>query len=212
MDSINNFTLIEEIWHAITHGLGLLLSIIGLVILVAFAVLNGSLLAIISSAIYGTTLVVMYGSSTLYHAITHKKIKELFQTFDHASIYLLIAGSYTPITLLSLGSDLGNYILTFVWSLATFGIYMKFKYPNRFEVLSLSLFIIMGWSIVIAISPLREGLVDEGFYLLVTGGLFYTLGVYFYINDAKPYFHAVWHLFVLAGSISHYFMTLLYII
>jgi len=154
----------------------------------------------------------MYGSSTLYHAITHKGIKELFQTFDHASIYLLIAGSYTPITLLSLNSHLGNYILTFVWSLAAFGIFMKFKFPGRFEVLSLTLFVVMGWSIVIAISPLREVMADNGFYLLVAGGLSYTLGVYFYINDSKPYFHAVWHLFVLAGSLFHYFMTLLYII
>ena len=154
----------------------------------------------------------MYGSSTLYHAITHKKIKKLFQTFDHASIYLLIAGTYTPITLLSLHSNLGNYILIFVWSLAFFGIYMKFKYPGKFELLALSLFVIMGWSIVIAISPLRETLVDNGFYLLVAGGLSYTLGVYFYVNDSKPYFHAVWHMFVLAGSILHYLMTLLYII
>ena len=154
----------------------------------------------------------MYGSSTLYHAITHQKIKKIFQTFDHASIYLLIAGTYTPITFLTLNSNLGNYILTFVWGLAIFGIFMKFKYPGKFELLSLILFIIMGWSIVIAIAPLREVIPNNGFYLLVAGGLAYTLGVYFYINDSKPYFHAVWHIFVLLGSIFHYFMTLLYII
>lgn len=202
----------EEIWHAITHGLGLLLSIIGLVVLVAYATLSDSLLAIISSTIYGTSLIIMYGSSTLYHAITHKNIKGLFQTFDHASIYILIAGTYTPITLITLHSPTGFAIATAVWATAFFGIYMKFKYPNRFETLSLVLYLLMGWSIIVAIFPLRESIPDMGFYLLVIGGLFYTLGVYYYVNDSKPYYHAYWHLFVLGGSISHYFMTLLYII
>lgn len=213
MGTINNFTLAEEIWHAITHGLGLLLSLIGLVILVAFATLNGSLLAIVSSTIFGATLVIMYGSSTIYHALTHKKLKTVFQTFDHASIYLLIAGTYTPMALYLLqDSNYGTGILIAQWSIAFFGIYMKFKYPNRFETLSLILYLLMGWMIVIAISPLREVLADNGFYLLVAGGITYTLGVYFYINDSKPYFHALWHLFVLGGSIFHYFMILLYVI
>ncbi|MEA1983132.1 MAG: hemolysin III family protein [Campylobacterota bacterium] len=211
--SVNDFTLAEEIWHFITHGVGLFLSIIGLVVLVAFATLNGSLIAIVSSAIYGTTLVVMYGSSTLYHALTHHKLKEVFQTFDHASIYLLIAGTYTPVTLYLLeDSPYGVGIAAAEWFSAFFGIYMKFKYPNRFELLSLILYIVMGWLIVIAMGPLREVLADTGFYLLVAGGLAYTLGVYFYIHDSKPYYHAVWHLFVLAGSLFHYFMTLLYVI
>ncbi len=199
-------------WHAITHGLGLFLSLIGLVVLVSYASLTADITTIVTSAIYGTSLVIMYGSSTLYHAITHKNIKTLFQTFDHASIYLLIAGTYTPITMLCLDDPLGTYMLSFVWTLAIFGIYMKFKYPSRFEVLSLSLFIIMGWSIATAIPPLRENLADGGFYLLVAGGLSYTFGVYFYVNDSKDYYHAIWHLFVLAGSIFHFFMTLLYII
>ncbi|MDF1877087.1 hemolysin III family protein [Sulfurimonas sp. SAG-AH-194-L11] len=211
--TINNFTLPEEIWHAITHGVGLFFSLIGLVVLIAYATLNGSTLAIVSSAIFGTTLVIMYGSSTLYHALTHKKLKEVFQTFDHASIYLLIAGTYTPITLYLLQAySYGMEILLTEWLTAIFGIYMKFKYPKRFETLSLILYVLMGWLIVIAISPLREVLVDNGFYLLVAGGVTYTLGVYFYINDSKPYYHAVWHLFVLGGSVFHYFMILLYVI
>jgi len=155
----------------------------------------------------------MYGSSTIYHALTHKRIKLLFQTLDHASIYLLIAGTYTPMTLYLLqGSNYGMGILIAEWSTAIFGIYMKFKYPNRFETLSLILYVLMGWLIVIAISPLREVLVDNGFYLLVAGGVTYTLGVYFYINDSKPYYHALWHLFVLGGSVFHYFMILLYVV
>jgi len=154
----------------------------------------------------------MYGSSTLYHAITHKNIKELFQTFDHASIYILIAGSYTPISLITLQNSLGYEIVTGVWFIAFFGIYMKFRYPNRFEIFSLVLYLVMGWTIMLDISVVKEALTPVGFYLLVAGGLSYTFGIYYYINDAKPYYHAYWHLFVLAGSVFHYFMTLFYII
>ena len=154
----------------------------------------------------------MYGSSTIYHALTHQKLKKLFQTFDHSAIYLLIAGTYTPITLLCLDGNIQLFVLSFEWILATFGIFMKFKYPGRFELLSLILFIVMGWVIVFFITPLRENLADNGFYLLVAGGLTYTLGVYFYVKDSKPYYHALWHLFVLGGSLFHYFMTLLYVI
>ena len=179
----------------------------------AFATLNGSIMAIVSSVIFGTTLVIMYGSSTIYHALTHKKLKKLFQTFDHAAIYLLIAGTYTPVTLVTLqNSPYGYGIAAVEWLTATFGIYMKFKYPQRFETLSLVLFLLMGWLIVIAIGPLRETLADNGFYLLVAGGISYTLGVYYYVNDSKPCYHAIWHLFVLGGSIFHYLMVLLYVI
>ncbi len=154
----------------------------------------------------------MYGSSTIYHALTHKRLKKIFQTFDHASIYLLIAGTYTPITLLCLHNNIQVFVLSFVWSIAIFGIFMKFKFPGKFETLSLILYVVMGWTIVFFISPLRENLADNGFYLLVAGGITYSVGVYFYINDSKPYYHSIWHLFVLGGSIFHYFMTLLYII
>ncbi|EDZ62763.1 channel protein, hemolysin III family [Sulfurimonas gotlandica GD1] len=169
-------------------------------------------MAIISSAIFGTTLIFMYGSSTLYHAITHQEIKELFQKFDHASIYFLIAGSYTPITLVSLAGPWGYSIASAIWATAFFGIYMKFMYPNRFEKLSLFLYLIMGWSIVVAMKPLSESMESGGIYLLIAGGLSYTLGVFFYINDHKNFYHAIWHLFVLGGSIFHFFMTLFYII
>lgn len=155
----------------------------------------------------------MYGSSTIYHALTHKRLKEVFQTFDHASIYLLIAGTYTPIALVSLGGTVFSIpILGAEWITAIVGIYLKFKYPSRFEVLSLILFVVMGWLIVIALEPLRQNLADNGFYLLVAGGLAYTLGIYYYVHDSKPYYHAIWHLFVLAGSVFHFFMVLLYII
>jgi hemolysin III len=154
----------------------------------------------------------MYGSSTLYHAITQEKAKKIFQIFDHLSIYLLIAGSYTPITLVSLQGVLGYSIATTIWATAFFGIYMKVAYPNRFETLSLILYIIMGWSIVVAYEPLSQVMQSGGIYLLVAGGLSYTLGVFFYINDDKNFYHAIWHMFVLGGSVCHFFMTLFYII
>jgi len=208
----NEFSIAEEIWHAITHGVGLLLSIAGLAILVAYAALQGSALTVTSSAIFGATLIIMYGSSTLYHAITHVKAKRLFQQFDHASIYFLIAGSYTPISLITLGGMLGWTIFAINWTTAIFGIYLKFAYQDRFEKLSLILYLIMGWLIVVAAKPLIAAMENGGLWLLVAGGLSYTFGIIFYIKDSKLYYHAIWHLFVLAGSIFHFFMVLIYII
>ncbi len=209
---VNSFSITEEIWHAATHGVGLVLSIAGLAVLVAFATLQGSALAIVSAAIFSTTLIIMYGSSTLYHAISHYQIKKLFQQFDHASIYFLIAGTYTPVTLLTLGGAWGWSIFAVNWTIAIFGIYLKFAYPGRFEKLSLILYILMGWMIVIATQPLIENMDFGGLLLLVSGGLFYTFGIIFYIKDHQPFFHTIWHFFVLGGSISHYFMVLLYVI
>lgn len=154
----------------------------------------------------------MYGSSTLYHAVKNYELKKIFQIFDHASIYFLIAGSYTPITLVTLGGGWGWSIFGINWSIAIFGIALKFLYPRRFETLSLVLYIIMGWIIVIAADPILHKMETGGLWLLLAGGLFYSFGVVFYIKDNKPYYHTIWHFFVLAGSICHYFMTLFYII
>jgi hemolysin III len=211
-NDVNDFSIIEEIWHAITHGLGLALSIAGLTIMVAFASMDGSIITVVSSAIFGTTLILLYGSSTLYHAITHHDIKQRFQQFDHASIYLLIAGSYTPITLVSLGGAWGWSIFAAVWTIAIIGICLTFVYPRRFEKLSLLLYVIMGWIIIIAIKPLLESMESGGLWLLLAGGLSYTVGILFYVWEKLPFNHAIWHLFVLGGSILHFFMVLLYII
>ncbi len=210
--NVNNFSLSEEIWHAITHGVGFLLGIAGLVVLVVFASLHAGALAITASAIYGATLVIMYGSSTLYHSITNYRIKKLFQTFDHASIYILIAGSYTPISLLTLRGAWGWSIFGVNWGVAIFGIVLKFLYPGKFEKLSLYLYVIMGWMILVAFNPLVNHIQSTGLWLLVAGGLFYSFGVIFYIKDTKPYFHTIWHFFVLAGSICHYFAILFYVL
>ena len=209
---VNDFSIIEEIWHAITHGLGLALSIAGLTIMVAFAAMNGSVVAVVSSAIFGTTLIILYGSSTLYHAITHHDIKQRFQQFDHASIYILIAGSYTPVTLVSLGGVWGWTIFSIVWSVALVGIVLKFVYPGRFEKLSLLLYLLLGWLIVVATKPLFENMESGGLWLLLAGGLSYSVGIIFYVWEKLPFNHAIWHLFVLGGSILHFFMVLFYII
>ncbi|MBU1642871.1 hemolysin III family protein [bacterium] len=211
-NDVNDFSIIEEIWHAISHGIGLALSIAGLAIMVSFASMNGSAVTIVSTAIFGTTLILLYGSSTLYHAITHHDIKQRFQQFDHASIYLLIAGSYTPITLVSLGGVWGWSIFAAVWTIAIIGIFLTFVYPRRFETLSLFLYVIMGWIIIIAIKPLLESMESGGLWLLLAGGLSYTVGVVFYVWDKLPFNHTIWHLFVLGGSILHFFMVLLYVI
>ncbi len=211
-EKVNNFSLSEEIWHAITHGLGLLLSIIALVVLVSFASVGGDTLHIIVASIYGTSLLVMYGSSTFYHAVTHIKIKQLLQKFDHSAIYFLIAGTYTPVVLLSVGGFHGWSIFFFEWSIAFIGIYLKFRYPNRFETLSLVAYVVMGWTIVIVINTLKANIDPIGFWLIVAGGLSYTSGVIFYIKDHIDYYHAIWHIFVLVGSIFQFFAIALYII
>ncbi len=209
---VNNFSLAEEIWHAITHGVGFFLSIIALVLLVSFATLSADIIAIISASIYGTSLVIMYGSSTLYHAITHRDIKHLFQKFDHSAIYFLIAGTYTPVVLLSVGGSEGWTIFGIEWLIAVVGIFLKFRYPNRFEALSLIAYVVMGWLIMFVIETLKSNIEPMGFYLIVAGGITYTSGIIFYIKDHINYYHAIWHIFVLFGSIFHFFAILLYIV
>lgn len=211
-NEVNEFSLIEEIWHAITHGIGLALSIAALTIMVAYSSQSGSVISVLASILFGTTLIILYGSSTLYHALTHHDLKKRFQQFDHASIYILIAGSYTHVTLISLGDTLGYSIFGFVWGVSFVGIYLKFAYPGRLEKLSLTLYLLLGWLIVIAIKPLFGVMEPGGLWLLLAGGLSYTFGVIFYVWDSLPFNHAVWHLFVMGGSICHFLMVLLYVI
>lgn len=211
-NDVNEFSLIEEIWHAITHGVGLAMSIAALTIMVAYSSQSGSVLSVLASILFGITLIILYGSSTLYHAITHHDIKKRFQQFDHASIYILIAGSYTHVTLISLGNTLGYTLFGVVWSVSFIGIYLKFAYPGRFEKLSLILYLLLGWMIVIAVKPLMGVMAPGGLWLLLAGGLLYTFGVVFYVWDKFPFNHAIWHLFVMGGSICHFLMVVLYVI
>ena len=211
-NEVNNFSFAEELWHAITHGVGFFLSIIALALLVSFATLGGKPINIISASIYGTALIVMYGSSTLYHAIMHKEIKQFFQKFDHSAIYFLIAGSYTPVLLITIVGIEGWILFSIEWFIAIIGIALKFIYPGRFEALAMVAYILMGWLIVVIFETFRNSIDPVGFWLLVTGGIFYSIGIIFFIKGHKKYFHAVWHLFVLAGSIFQFFAILLYVI
>jgi len=208
---VGRYSAVEEIVNAVTHGFGILLSIVGLTVLVAFATLNGSALLVTSCAIFGATLIFAYASSTLYHAITNEKAKQIFRQFDHAAIYLLIAGTYTPVLVL-LEPSLGLTIFIIIWTTAIFGVILKFMYPHRFKKLSVVLYLVMGWFIVGVINQLMMSMDSGGLWLMLIGGLFYSVGVIFYAWKSLPYNHAVWHLFVLAGSIFHYFMVLFYIV
>ncbi|MBN2768530.1 MAG: hemolysin III family protein [Campylobacterales bacterium] len=209
---IKKYSLAEEISHAVTHGVGLLLSIAGLAILIGFAAVHSSVLAVTCSAIFGATLIILYGASTLYHAITHEKIKNIFQQFDHASIYLLIAGTYTPITLIALGGTWGWTIFSIIWGSALLGITLELTFPGRFKKIAITLYLLMGWMIIVAINPLINNMENGGLWLLLAGGLSYSVGVIFYLWRSLPFNHTIWHLFVLGGSVTHYLMVLIYII
>ena len=211
-EHVNHFSLAEEVWHAVTHGIGFVLSIVALALLVSFATLSGSALHITAAAIYGASLIVMYGSSTLYHALTHIKAKQLFQKFDHSSIYFLIAGTYTPILLITIGGSWGWTLFGIEWGIAIVGIALKFIFPGRFEVASLVAYVVMGWLIVFVFDLFKANIEPLGFWLIVSGGIAYTSGIVFYIKDKIPYFHAVWHLFVMVGSILQFFAILFYVV
>ncbi|TDX45513.1 PAQR family membrane homeostasis protein TrhA [Orenia marismortui] len=208
MDNIENFTKGEEITNAILHGIGLGLAIAALVILVVFASISGDIWDIVSFSIYGVTLVILYLSSTLYHSFPHGKAKDIFEIFDHSAIYLLIAGTYTPLTLISLRGALGWSIFGIVWGIAVIGIIFKVFWVKRFVIFSTILYILMGWIIIFAIKPLLSNMPKSSLIFLVVGGGFYTVGTIFYVWRKLKYHHAIWHLFVLAGSICHFFTVL----
>ncbi len=198
----------EEIANAITHGIGALLAIAALVLLIVFSALQGSAWHVSSFTIFGSTMVVLYVMSTLYHSLTHIRAKKLFRKFDHMSIFLLIAGTYTPFCLTTLRGWLGWTIFGIVWACAIGGIVLKAFHTGKGALISTILYIIMGWIIIFFIRPVYETMSTEGFSFLLLGGAFYTLGAFFFIREKIPYNHSIWHLFVLAGSIFHFFAVL----
>ncbi len=208
----SNYTLREEVANSITHGIGAILSIVGLVLLIAYSSTRGDIWHIVSCTIYGVTLVLLYTASTLYHSIPLPGIKGLLRAFDHAAIYLLIAGTYTPFMLVNLRGPWGWSLFGTIWGIAILGIILKITTFGRLPAVSLGFYLTMGWIIVIAIKPLLAVLDKGGMELLVLGGLAYTAGVVFYVWEKLPYSHAVWHLFVLAGSACHFFSILFYVI
>ena len=206
------YTVSEEIANALTHGVGALFAIGGLAVLVTQAALRGDVWHVVSCSIYGGAMVVLYTASTLYHGVTAPRAKNALQVFDHASIFLLIAGTYTPFTLVSLRGPWGWSLFGTIWGLAAAGIILEIAFPRRWPALALTLYIGMGWVAVVAVKPLLEVLPTGGLVLLVLGGLSYTAGIGFYAWRRLPYGHAIWHLFVLAGTILHFFADLFYVV
>ncbi len=198
----------EEVASSVTHGVGWLLSLIGLIVLVVIAAKTGGTLRVISCAVFGISLVLLYASSTLYHALPSERAKRIFRVFDHSAIFLLIAGTYTPMSLVALGGSWGWSLFGSVWFLALIGVLLSTLAHGRWRWLSITLYVTMGWLVVIAIKPLAAALDTRSMALVVAGGLAYTLGLVFYAWKRLPYSHAVWHLFVLAGSTLHFFAVL----
>jgi hemolysin III len=204
-------TLGEEIANSITHGVGTALSIAGLVTLVIFASLYGDAWRIVAFSIYGATLIFLYLSSTLYHSFQIPKVKKVFRIFDHSAIFLLIAGTYTPITLIALKGAWGWTLFGLIWVMAIAGIIFEIKYIGKHKLFIIFFYLMMGWLVVIAVKPIIEN-VEKGLIVwLLIGGACYTLGIIFYVLKKMRFHHMVWHLFVLAGSISHFLGMLFYL-
>ena len=198
--------------NTFTHLLGSALAISGLSILVTVAVLQGDPWKVFSFSIYGITLVLLYSLSTIYHGVQNPRAKAILQKLDHNAIYLLIAGSYTPISLITLRGPWGWTLFGLIWSLALLGVVQELLFGHRTRRPSLVLYVLMGWLVVIAINPLMRAMPTAGLLWLLAGGLVYSMGIYFYIHGERVrHFHGVWHLFVLGGSVCHFICILLYV-
>ncbi|MCY7946723.1 hemolysin III family protein [Bacillus atrophaeus] len=204
------FTIKEEIANAVTHGLGVLLSIPAIVYLVIFSANYGTVWDIVSFSVFGVSMLLLYLSSTLLHSIQHKKTKDILEIIDHSAIYVLIAGTYTPFLLGPLKGTLGFTMLIIVWSLALGGIVFKIFFVKRFIIVSTLVYLLMGWLMIIAVKPLYASLTGAGFGLLLLGGILYSFGTIFYIWRKIPFHHAIWHSFVLGGSAAMFFCVLFY--
>lgn len=204
----------EEIANAISHGVGSLLSIAGTVVLIVFAALNSDALGVVSASLYGATLIILYTNSTLYHSLTNATAKKVFRIFDHCSIFLLILGTYIPVSLALMRNWIGWVLFGINMGCTVLGILFNSINLEKFSRLSLALYVIMGWSVVLTLVPVVRAVLSRGVWgliLLVLGGLFYTFGILFYKSD-KKYMHFIWHFFVLGGSVLHYFFVLFYCI
>lgn len=210
IESFDYKTWREELWNAITHGIGFIVSIPALVLLILTGIQNGSAMQITTFSIFGASVILLFLMSTLLHSMP-EKYKHFFSILDHSSIYILIAGTYTPFLLIAIGGTLGIVLLSIIWSLAILGVAFKCFFINRFEILSLIFYIGMGWLIIFAVKPIYSYLGFNGFALLLAGGLFYTVGAIFYAWRSLPYNHMIWHLFVLAGCGSMYACVYLYL-
>ncbi|SFI95688.1 PAQR family membrane homeostasis protein TrhA [Olleya namhaensis] len=204
-------TPFEEKLNALTHGIGAVFGIVALVLLMVFETKKTEY-SLFSVVVYGLSIIILFTASTLYHIITEEKKKHYFRIVDHVSIYLLIAGTYTPVLLITLEQSLGWTLFYTVWAIAAFGVVLKLFFTGRFNFFSTLLYLVMGWLIVFDFATLSNILEPNGIVLLMAGGLSYTVGIVFYAIEKIPYNHVIWHLFVLGGAICHFFMILLYVI
>jgi hemolysin III len=204
-------TKLEEQLNAVTHGIGALLGIAGLVLLIVLRNTD-HVWSLFSVIVYGISIIILFTASTLYHSVTNESYKHHFRIVDHVSIYLLIAGTYTPVLLLLLKDSLGWELFWTVWIIAVFGIVLKLFFTGKFELFSTLLYLVMGWLVIFDISNLSNAIGSGGMWLLIAGGLSYTIGIIFYVFERIPFNHVIWHLFVLGGAICHFLMILLYVI
>jgi hemolysin III len=202
----------EELLNSLTHGLGLALSIAGAAVLIVLAALRGDALHITTCAVYGGTLITLYSASTLYHSFRGPRVRKVFQVIDHCSIFLLIAGTYTPFTLVNLRGAWGWSLFAAVWGIAVLGIVFKAFFTGRMTALSTAAYIAMGWMALLAIKPMLALIPTGGILWIAAGGVAYTLGVVFFACHRIPYNHAIWHLFVIAGSACHYVAVVRYVV
>ena len=206
------YTAREELANSLTHGLGAGLSVAGLVLLIVRSAQHGNTWHVVSTAIFGASLLLLYTASTLYHSLRGERLKQVLQKFDHAAIFLLIAGTYTPFVLVTLRGPWGWSLFGVVWGLAVAGVTLKFWLAGRFRLISTLIYLAMGWLVLVAIKPLVAALPAGGLQLLIAGGLCYTGGAAFYLWKRLPYHHAIWHVFVLAGSACHWAAVFFYVV
>jgi len=212
LPALPRYALREEIANSLTHGIGIVLAIAGLAVLVAFAARFGDVWHVVGCSVFGAALILCFTTSTLYHSVQVERLKQTLRALDHSAIFVLIAGTYTPFMLVNLRGPWGWSLFAAIWTLALAGIVLRLALRGRLHGLVVSLYVAMGWAVVIAIEPMLRHVGTGGLVLLATGGLAYTAGVFFYRWRRLPYNHAIWHGFVLAGSALHFFAVLFYVI
>ncbi|MCM2301904.1 MAG: hemolysin III family protein [Flavobacteriaceae bacterium] len=209
---INFYNPLEEKINVITHAVGIVISIAALVLLVMFASFYGNVWHIVSFSIYGASLIALYTASTIYHSIQDPKWRYRFNIVDHSAIYILIAGTYTPFALVTLNGTVGWVLFGVTWGIAAIGIIFKIFFTGRFDIISTIAYVAMGWIVIFAINPLMDNLPINGIFWLFLGGIFYTIGAIIYAIKRIKFNHAIFHVFVLLGSISHFFAVFFYVL
>ncbi len=208
----SEYTVLEELLHAITHGVGVILSIFGLSWMLYLSIGADDPWRVLASSIYGATLVTLFLASTVYHSMYASRHREIFKLLDHCAIYLLIAGTYTPFLLVAMRNDTGWLLFGTIWALATAGIIKKLWFRHRFPKIALASYLAMGWLAVIAAPQMAEAIGPNGMAWLVAGGILYSVGAIFYVADRVPFNHAVWHVFVLGGGVCHFLSVALHVL